>query len=69
MYTQTHTHISRKPKLKNCMRPNVQSSIIYNSQDMGGIQVPINGQIDKEDIFTFVSVCLYIYLLSHFSRV
>ena len=45
-----HTHISRKPKLKKYMQPNVQSSIIYNSQDMGGIQVPINRQIDKEDI-------------------
>ena len=64
-----HTHISRKPKLKKYMQPNVQSSIIYNSQDMGGIQVPINRQIDKEDIFMFVSVYLYICLLSHFSCV
>ena len=59
MYTHPHTHISRKPKLKTYMHPNVQSSIIYNSQDMGGIQVLINRQIDKEDIFMFVSVYIY----------
>ena len=63
------THISRKPKLKKYMHPNIQSSIIYNSQDMEGIQVPINRLVEKEDVFMFVSVYLYICLLSPFSRV
>ena len=32
------------------MHPTVHSSTIYNSQDMEASQVPINRQMDKEDV-------------------
>ena len=50
-----------KTNLRRYVHPGVHSSTIYNSQDMETTQVPINRQMDKEDV-------VHIYdgiLLSH----
>ena len=53
----TPGHISREDSnSKGYVHPSVHSSSTYNSQDMEVIQVPINRQIDKEDV---VCVCIY----------
>ena len=35
---------NKNSNLKRYMHPNIHSSIIYNSQDMEGTQVPINSR-------------------------
>ena len=41
---------TRNTYSKRYMYPNVHSSVIYNCQDMKASQVPINRQMDKEDM-------------------
>ena len=65
----TSGYISEKTKnnnLKRYMRPNVPSSIVFNSQDMEATQVSglLKG-IDKEDVidtYVCVCVCVCIYI-------
>ena len=45
-------------KSKRYMHPCVYSSIIYNTQNIEAIQVPINRQMEKEDV-------VYIYIYTH----
>ena len=42
------------------MHPNVHSSIIYNSQDTKGTEVPNSRQMDKED-------SVYMYTVEYYS--
>ena len=60
----TPGHISREDSnSKEYMHPSVHSSSSYISQDMEGIQVPINRQIDKEDVrYIHISVCVCVCL-------
>ena len=59
----TTSYLSKEYKTsssKECMHPDVDSSIIYNSQIMETAQVSIDGWIDKEEIvytYSGILVC------------
>ena len=53
---------------KKYMHPNVQGSIIYNSQDVEAIQVPINRQMDKENVVC-MCLCVCINIIEYYSAI
>ena len=53
-YNPTPGHTSGKDESSNSkkyMHPNIHSSMIYNSQDMGATEVSISRWMDKEGVY------------------